>query len=397
MTQSASQNASPSPWLSLWGSPTATIERIIAHDPRGNVLLLSAFTGIAIALLQLLLLKVSPNLFDWRFVGLIVAYGVAAGIVNLYISGLLLAWSGRWLGGRASQTQVRAALAWSFLPVVVSLTLNLIVLIGLRLFADRVSEDMSDGLFIVGVALMLWSLFLLIIMLGRVQSFSIPRAILNVVLCALLQFGLVVVIKTFLFESFNIPSGHMRPTLLVGDRFLVSKFQYGLSLPFLSGRFLASAPDRGNVVVFRLRGDDGVSHVDRVIGLPGDEIQATNGMLIINGIPVKREQLEDIASESPCPNPETKASRWREILPNGAAYETFQCKDEPQLPEADKPYKVPSGEYFMLGDNRDNSTDSRFSSVGFIPIENITGQATIVILSIARGELRFDRLGKFVR
>ena len=397
MTQAASQDDSPSPWLSLWGSPAATIERIIANDPRRNVLLLSTFAGIAIVLLQFLQLRLSANAFDWRLTGLIVAVGVVAGAVNLYISGLLVAWSGRWLGGRASQEQVRAALAWSFLPMAASLALYLIVLFGLRLFSDQVLEDISDGLLIVGGALALWSLFLLIIMLGRVQNFGIPRAILNVAFGALLQFGLVVMIKTFLFEPFSIPSGHMRPTLLAGDQFLVSKFRFGLSLSFLSGRVLASGPNRGNVVVFRLRGDDSVSYVDRVIGLPGDEIQVTNGMLIINGILVKREQLQDTASESPCPNPQTKASHWREILPNGAAYETFRCNDEPQLPGTDKPYKVPSGEYFMLGDNRDNSMDSRFPSVGFIPLKNITGQAMVVFLSIARGEFRFDRLGKFVR
>jgi signal peptidase I len=159
---------------------------------------------------------------------------------------------------------------------------------------------------------------------------------------------------------------------------------------------LANGPNRGDVVLFRRREDDSVSHVQRVIGLPGDEIQITNGVLIINGAPVKREQLEDAPSESPCPNSETKAIRWREILPSTVAYEIFQCKEAPPPPGADKVFKVPAGQYFMLGDNRDNSMDSRFSSVGFIPSENITGQLTVVFLSIGHGELRFDRLGKLV-
>src|SRR5712671_3653002 len=129
------------------------------------------------------------------------------------------------------------------------------------------------------------------------------------------------VIRTFLFQPFNIPSGSMKETLLVGDYLFVSKFSYGyshyslpLSPPLFSGRIWSGSPQRGDVVVFRLPKDDSVDYIKRLIGLPGDRIQMINGLLHINGEPVKRERIEDFVGEES--GRTARVKRWRETLPN---------------------------------------------------------------------------------
>src|SRR6202790_1415454 len=183
------------------------------------------------------------------------------------------------------------------------------------------------------------------------------------------------VIRTFLFQPFNIPSGSMEETLLVGDYLFVSKYSYGYShysLPFspplFSGRIWSASPQRGDVVVFRLPKDDSVDYIKRVVGLPGDRIQMKEGQLYINGTAVTRERLPDFAGGDSCGSePGAGIKRWRETLPNGVSYETLDCVDN-GFYDNTIAYTVPPGHFFMMGDNRDNSTDSRvLSAVGYVP------------------------------
>jgi signal peptidase I len=185
---------------------------------------------------------------------------------------------------------------------------------------------------------------------------------------------------------FRMPSGSMQPTLHVGDHFMVTKWTYGygryslapFEIPMSSGRILGSAPLRGDLAVFRPISEPNRDFVKRVIGLPGDRIQMIDGVLHINGEAVEREDLgiQDFENEDGVVE---GISTIRETLPNGVSYLTF---DRNPLSELDntRVYQVPEGHYFMMGDDRDNSADSRVSSLmGYVPIENFVGRLDWVL------------------
>ncbi|MBN9669814.1 signal peptidase I [Roseibium aggregatum] len=199
---------------------------------------------------------------------------------------------------------------------------------------------------------------------------------------------LALIVRTFLFQPFNIPSGSMKDTLLIGDYLFVSKYSYGysrFSFPFglapFSGRFFASEPERGDVAVFKLPTDTSTDYIKRVIGLPGDTIQVIEGIVHINGKPVKRERIDDYIEQSPS-GAVRRVPRYRETLPNGVSYDTLDLTSNGMLDNT-REYEVPEGSYFMMGDNRDNSVDSRvLNKVGYVPFENFMGRAEILFFSI---------------
>ena len=199
-----------------------------------------------------------------------------------------------------------------------------------------------------------------------------------------------IVIRTFLFQPFNIPSGSMENTLLVGDYLFVAKFSYGYSrytFPFggwpfgekMHGRFMESQPQRGDVVVFKFPQDNSTDYIKRVIGLPGDRVQMINDILYLNGKPVPRERVEDFVGALDGDDGHWK--QYRETLPGGKSYVTLDKTTDGQLDNTEL-FTVPAGHYFMMGDNRDNSNDSR-DAVGMVPAENLEGKALFRFFSIS--------------
>lgn len=175
---------------------------------------------------------------------------------------------------------------------------------------------------------------------------------------------IVLVIRSFVFEPFRIPSGSMMPTLLQGDYIFVKKFEYGLRLPVLETKILdTGAPERGDVAVFRLPSEPNVNYIKRVVGLPGDTIEYVNHRLTVNGEPVPLAPDESVPREGVIP-------RFVEVL--GKREHAILIAD-PGNSMRDGVYRVPDGHYFMLGDNRDNSRDSRY--LGAIPETHLVGEA----------------------
>jgi signal peptidase I len=195
------------------------------------------------------------------------------------------------------------------------------------------------------------------------------------------------VIRTAVAEPFDIPSGSMIPTLLIGDYLFVSKFSYGysryslpLSPPLFSGRIFGSLPRRGDVAVFKLPRDPSIDYIKRIIGLPGDTIQMKDGQLYINGAQVPRTPDGDYTDDSE--GPPIILRRYIETLPNGVKHPILKASDDGPLDNTPE-YHVPPGCVFAMGDNRDNSQDSRvLNAVGYIPVENLVGRAEVLFFSI---------------
>ena len=223
------------------------------------------------------------------------------------------------------------------------------------------------------------------------------------------------VIRTFLFQPFNIPTGSMIATLLVGDYLFVEKFAYGYSrhsFPFsivpFSGRVFFSEPTRGDVIVFKMPNPNSEHYMEdyikRVVGLPGDRIQVLNGTLYINGKAVPKERVDDFKEYDAIMGTTIPVPQFRETLPNGKSYLVL----DRGVSEFDNTevFVVPAGNYFMMGDNRDNSDDSR-GNVGYVPAEDLVGRAELRFFSIDEsaiwyepwtwpGAIRFSRMFTFI-
>jgi signal peptidase I len=226
----------------------------------------------------------------------------------------------------------------------------------------------------------------------------------------LLLFLAAVILRSFVVAPFSIPSGSMLPSLVIGDHLFVAKWPYGYSryaMPFglggFDGRFLGRLPARGDIVVFRYPGPEEEDYVKRVIGLPGDTVEVRRGIVILNGAPLPRQRIADfvmpVTANSPCRAVAREGARrlddadgtsicawprYRETLPGGRSYEVL---DQTETSPGDNaaPVVVPEGHVFVMGDNRDDSLDSRFlvedGGVGLLPVENLLGRALIVFWS----------------
>ena len=227
--------------------------------------------------------------------------------------------------------------------------------------------------------------------LKKNSFFSNIKSILIAIFIALL-------IRSFIFEPFNIPSGSMKPNLLVGDFIFVSKYSYGFSkhslpfsIPLIPEKIFSNTPERGDVVVFKTPENNRTDYIKRIIGLPGDKIEIKNGIIFLNESEILRKKLNDfIDTDNNTSNKRVrmykeyffnKEINVLDITDNGIA-------DNTQL------FNVPENHFFVMGDNRDNSQDSRFiSTVGFIPYENLVGKAQFIFFSLENA--RFLQIWKW--
>ena len=217
--------------------------------------------------------------------------------------------------------------------------------------------------------------------------------------------AIVVIFRSFVFAPFTIPSESMLPRLVDGDYLLASKWSYGYSkyslpfgVPLIPGRMFASQPERGDIAIFKAPPLNDVDYIKRVIGLPGDQVQMKDGVLYLNGKAVKKERVADfVIAQSPNTDcaaaafeavengkPVCRYPRFRETLPNGRSYEVLDMGLTPQ--DDTEAVVVPEGHLFMMGDNRDNSQDSRFPArpgggIGLVPEDNLVGKAGIIMWS----------------
>lgn len=198
---------------------------------------------------------------------------------------------------------------------------------------------------------------------------------------------LAMAIRTTLYEPFNIPSGSMKPTLEIGDYLFVSKFAYGYSkysIPFspdvIEGRIWDTPPKRGDIIVFKLPSDNKTDYIKRIIGMPGDTVQMLSGRLYINGRVVERNRIGEVV-ETDQYGDTKRVTVYEETLPGNFIHRIYEENDSGPLDNTDV-YTVPENHYFVMGDNRDNSQDSRVTGlVGSVPYENIVGRAERIFFS----------------
>ncbi len=205
------------------------------------------------------------------------------------------------------------------------------------------------------------------------------------------------VLRVVLFQPFTIPSASMEPTLLEGDYIIVSKYSYGfsryslpISPPISHGRLFMHEPARGDIIVFKLPRDPHMDYIKRLIGLPGDTVQVRHGTVFINNQAIP--QKPDGSASIDIGGFMQTAEKLDETMSDGKSYTTYQVNPDDPAENTD-PFVVPKGEYFFMGDNRDNSLDSRFSpdndGVGFVPAENLEGKAELILLSWGKGASLF--------
>ena len=216
------------------------------------------------------------------------------------------------------------------------------------------------------------------------------REILEIVRTVLYALLISLLLRIIFFQPFTIPSASMEPNLYEGDYIIVSKFSYGYSrhsIPFspklFSGRLVDQKPRRGDIMVFKLPSDGRTDYIKRLIGLPGDRIQMREGLLYVNDQLVERQELSPAKTELPT-GEVREVARFQERLDTGKTFSTQDFGPDNKFDNT-KVFEVPAGYYFVMGDNRDDSADSRVNpaigGVGYVPAENLVGKAQIILLS----------------
>jgi signal peptidase I len=405
--EAAAPSARLKPWLSALYRPRDTIRQTAGSTSAPMFLALCAVIGTS----QVLSALTGPikDLRDWQQIVPLVLTAAVMSLIGLFVTAAIARFAGRLMGGISSGAQVRAALAWGAVPLAWATAVSVLLLIPQGQTGSAILLHAAAVL--LGVAA-IWSFVVTVAMLMEVQKLSALRAFLCYSGATLfLMVAIASPIRIFLWQPFNIPSGGSIPTLIIGDNFFASKYAYGYSrysFPFglnlFSGRIFYSQPERGDVVVFKTPADNSTDFVKRLVGLPGDRIQMIAGVLNINGEPVKRERAGDQLEQTKCGVQPVHV--YRETLPGGRSYLTqklsetckfylFAAKDDTEV------FVVPARAYFMIGDNRDDSADSRFrlgEGVGYVPEDNLVGRAEIIFLSVSKeGDSRAGRLLTRVR
>jgi signal peptidase I len=389
-------DAGISPLRLIWFRPTEAMA-VIARRP-GPAVALAAVAG-ALGLLIVFAPALPPQIaLRGRDVVLLPALtGLLAlvSIAGLYLSGWVTNALARGFGGDGSAGLTRAAIAWSQVIAIPFDVVALPLILYLK-SAPAANVKLSLALFLAGVMTSIWSFVVFIRMLGYANNLSLPRAVVVALLQFVILLGAAVGFRVFIAQPFVAVNSSMVPTLISGDLFAVSKRAYGYSrysFPFaprlFSGRVRSIAPARGDLVVFRHPVQAGRDDVSRVIGLPGDRVQMRQGRLYINDRIAERRQI------SPAPAPDlngkmTAAATYEETLPGGPTHLIVELRGDNGAFDETKAYTVPEGHYFMLGDNRDNSLDSRADQktqgVGFVPAENLIGRGEGVFFSVRQDD-----------
>lgn len=237
---------------------------------------------------------------------------------------------------------------------------------------------------------------------GEPEQMTLQEEAWDLVKTVLLAVTIVLILRMVIFQTFNIPTGSMKPGLQVGDFIFVTKYEYGYSrasliYPFTRmnwhGRIFGSSPKAGEVVVFKNSRVHNQDYIKRVIGVPGDEIRTINGELYINGERVQREYLDNDTSN--CRYTRPGAARYIETLPNGVSYIVLECLANQNRLDNVGPFYVPKGHFFTMGDNRDDSLDSRTDNVGMVPLDQIVGKAHRIVFSVDGSNMHFWEIWKF--